>query len=112
MHGLTGILLLAALATLPRPTAGQRDRAPDNNRMGLFVYNLMLFVRWPAEAFQNRSEALRVQIIGRDPFDGRLGRILGDKTVDHRRIVVTYSAIPTTRPLPHVVFVSAAEEPR
>jgi hypothetical protein len=76
------------------------------------VYDLLLFVQWTADAFQSPSEALRVQIVGRDPFDGSLDRFLADKSVDGRRIVVTHARTPTITPLPHVLFVSAAEEPR
>jgi hypothetical protein len=112
MQRRTGLLLLAVIALLPRSATGQRDRASDSERKGLFVYNLMLFVRWPADAFQNPAEALRVHVIGRDPFDGSLDRLLADKSVDGRRIVVTHSDVPTTAPFPHVVFVSAAEGPR
>jgi hypothetical protein len=107
-----GLLLLAVIAMLPRPAAGQSDRASDNERKGLFVYNIMLFVRWPADAFQNPVEALRVHVIGRDPFDGSLDRLLADKSVDRRRIVVTHSDVPPAAPFPHVVVVSAAEGPR
>jgi hypothetical protein len=107
-----GLLLLAVIAMLPRPAAGQSDRASDNERKGLFVYNIMLFVRWPADAFQNPVEALRVHVIGRDPFNGSLDRLLADKSVDRRRIVVTHSDVPPTAPFPHVVFVSASEGPR
>jgi hypothetical protein len=112
MSCLTGLLLLAAFATVAQPAAGQRNRASDIERKGLFVYNFLLFVHWPADAFQNPSEALRLEIIGRDPFDGSLDRLLADKTVDQRRIVVTHSAIPGKAPFPHVLFVSAAEEPQ
>jgi hypothetical protein len=96
---------------LPWPAAGQRDPASDKERKAQFVYNFMLFVDWPADAFQNASEALRVQIIGRDPFDGALDRFLAGKSVGHRRIVVTHAAAPKTAPLPHVLFVSAVDEP-
>ncbi|HEV3216141.1 MAG TPA: YfiR family protein [Vicinamibacterales bacterium] len=106
-----GFLLIAVLATLPRPTAAQSDPASESERKALFVYNFMLFVDWPADAFQNASEALRVEIIGRDPFNGSLDRLLADKSVGGRRIVVTHSVAPKAGPLPHVLFVSAAEAP-
>lgn len=107
-----GLLLLVVLATGPRPTAAQRTRESAGDRKAEFVYNFMRLVRWPADAFQNASEALRVQIIGRDPFDGSLDRLLVDKSVDRRRLVVTHSAASTAAPFPHVLFVSASEEPR
>jgi hypothetical protein len=112
MQRLAGVLLLAALATVAQPVAGQSNRASDIERKGLFVYNFLLFVHWPADAFQSPSEALRVEIIGRDPFDGSLDRLLADKQVDRRRIVVTHSASPATAPFPHVLFVPIAEEPQ
>jgi hypothetical protein len=106
-----GFLLLAVLSILPRPAVAQRGPAPDSERKALFVYNFLLFVDWPADAFQNPSEALRVEIIGRDPFGGSLDRLLADKSVGGRRIVVAHSVAPKTGPLPHVLFVSAAETP-
>jgi hypothetical protein len=112
VNRLTGILLLAALVTLARPAAGQGGGPAESDRKGLFVYNLMLFVNWPAEAFQSPSEAIRVQIIGRDPFDGSFDRLLSGKTVHQRRIAVTHVAAPSTTQLPHLLFVSSAEEPR
>ena len=99
------------VAILPRIAAGQGNPPSDGERKALFVYDFMLFVDWPADAFQNPSEAIRVQIIGRDPFDGSLDRLLATKSVGPRRIVVTHSAAPKTAPFPHVLFVSAAEEP-
>jgi hypothetical protein len=53
-----------------------------------------------------------VQIIGRDPFDGSLDRLLAGKSVDHRRIVVTHTAVPVIAPFPHVLFVSTTEDSR
>jgi hypothetical protein len=111
-YRVTGLVLIAAIGTIPWPAAGQRDPPPDTERRALFVYNLLLFVDWPADAFQDASEALRVEIVGRDPYDGSLDRVLVGKSVDHRRIVVTHAAAPTTAPLPHVLVVSATEEPR
>jgi hypothetical protein len=112
VYGVREILLIAVLATSLRSPTAQRDPAVDNAVKEQFVYNFLLFVRWPADAFQSPSEALRLQILGRDPFDGALDRFLADKTVDSRRIVVTHAAAPTTTPFPHVLFVSAAKEPQ
>jgi YfiR/HmsC-like len=107
MRRLAWLLVLAVLVMLPRPTSGQRDVASANERKALFIYNFLPFVRWPADAFHDPSETLRVQIIGRDPFDGSLDRLVVDRSVDNRRIVVTHSAVPTTVPFPHVALVSS-----
>jgi hypothetical protein len=108
----TKILLIAVLTTLLQPPAAQPDSAHNNEGKERFVYNFLLFVHWPADAFQSPSEALRVQIIGRAPLAGSLSRFLADKSVNNRRIVVTHAAGPTGAPFPHVLFVSAEEEPQ
>jgi hypothetical protein len=108
----TRILLLPVLATLLLPPTAQRDPASGNEGKERFLYNFLLFVEWPADAFRNPSEALRVQIIGRDSFAGSLDRFLADKSAYGRRIVVTHAAAPTAAPFPHVLFVTAAEDPR
>jgi hypothetical protein len=112
MYAVTKILLLAALATLLGPAAAQRNPPSGDGDKEQFVYNFLLFVRWPADAFQSPSEALRVQIVGRDPFDGSLDRFLAGKSIGGRLIVLTHASAPTTTPLPHVLFVSDAEKPR
>ena len=94
------------------PPAVQREPASAQEGKEQFLYNFLLFVHWPADAFRDASEPLRVEIIGRDPFGGSLDRFLADKAVYGRRIVVAHADAPTIAPLPHVLFVSAAEEPR
>jgi hypothetical protein len=109
---LVTLLILAALPALQSPAAAQRNPASNDEGKEQFLYSFLQFVRWPADAFQSPSEPLRLQIIGRDPFDGSLDRFLAGKTANGRRIVVTHAGAPTTTPFPHVLFVSAAEEPR
>ena len=66
--------MVAALALVPRLAASQTTA--DAEREALFFYNLLPFIHWPPEAFQDASEALRVQIIGQDPFGGALDRLV------------------------------------
>jgi len=109
---LPAIVLFVALAAMARPAAGQTDHVSDSERKALFLSNFLQFVHWPAGAFQDSTDSLRVQIIGRDPFDGSLDRVLADKTLDHRRVVVTHTAVPSITPFPHVAVISATEVPR
>jgi hypothetical protein len=108
MHGL--ILLLAVLVTVPPSAALQREPGTDTERTALFVYNFIRFIDWPADAFQNSTEAFRVQILGLDPFSGALDRLLTGKSINKRPIVVAHGAVQSSALLPHLVFVSAATE--
>ena len=109
MRPLIGLVLLAC-TTVARPAASQNAGNPE--RKVLFLYSLLQHVRWPADAFQNPDEPLRLYLIGRDPFGGALDRYMADRTVDRRRIVVTHETNAVAAPLPHVAFLSADEEPR
>ena len=64
------------------------------------------------DAFADPGERLRVEVVGRDPFNGALDRVLAGKTVAQRRVVVTHVSTPTLSPLPHVAFISSDEEER
>jgi hypothetical protein len=64
------------------------------------------------EPFKDPGEELRLEIVGRDPFNGALDRVLAGRTVAQRRVVVTHVVTPTVSPLPHVRFISSDQEER
>ena len=108
-HRLTGFFVLALLAVFPWATPGQTQPTADDERKATFVSNFIKFVNWPADAFEGPSDAFRVEILGRDPFNGWLDRLLANKKVNDRRIVVVHSAVHKAARPPHVLFVSASE---
>jgi hypothetical protein len=109
----TGLLVLAiALVASPRPVAGQARRAGEYELKATFIYNLIRFVDWPEDVFRSASDSLRLVIIGHDRFNGALDRLLVDKTVDHRSILVVHSASGVTAPTGNIVFLAASEETR
>jgi hypothetical protein len=108
-----GLLALAiALVASPRPVAGQARRASEYELKATFIYNLIRFVDWPEDVLPTASDALRLVIIGHDRFNGALDRLLADKTVDHRSIVVVHAASGVTAPAANIVFLAASEEQR
>jgi hypothetical protein len=111
---LIGLLTLAVatVAASPRSVAGQVSRAGEYELKATFIYNLIRFVDWPEDVFPSAADSLRLVIIGQDRFNGALDRLLADKTVDHRRIVVVHSASGVTAPAPNIVFLAASEEER
>jgi hypothetical protein len=91
---------------------GAEEGSAHRERQAVFLSDFLQFVHWPEGAFGSANDELRVQIVGRDPFNGALDRILAGERVAERRIVVTHVNTPTFSPLPHVAFISASEEPR
>jgi hypothetical protein len=112
--GLLALAIALAIAVIasPRPVAGQARRASEYELKATFIYNLIRFVDWPEDVLPTASDALRLVIIGHDRFNGALDRLLADKTVDHRSIVVVHAASGVMAPAGNIVFLAASEEQR
>jgi hypothetical protein len=112
--GLLALAIALAIAVIasPRPVAGQARHASEYELKATFIYNLIRFVDWPEDVLPTASDALRLVIIGHDRFNGALDRLLADKTVDHRSIVVVHAASGVTAPAANIVFLAASEEQR
>jgi hypothetical protein len=53
-----------------------------------FLYNFAKFVGWPDTAFDAADAPIVFCVMGMDPFDGRLERVVTDRTANGRRIEV------------------------
>jgi YfiR/HmsC-like len=53
-----------------------------------YLYNIIDFVTWPANAFAGTSDPIRVCVVGTDPFGPVLDRTLNGTSADKRPIVV------------------------
>jgi hypothetical protein len=93
--------------------AGQAQITRQEDIKATFLYNFAKYVEWPAESRPDGAAApFRIEIIGRDPFDGRFDQLMiGKKMGDHSIEVVHSLAAPSETPV-HVAFVSASETKR
>ena len=64
---------------------GAEEVPAHRERQAVFFSDFLQFVKWPEDAFQTASDELRVQVVGHDPFDGALDRILAGERVAERR---------------------------
>ena len=78
-----------------------------------FLYNFTLFVEWPAGAFVSATDALVIAIVGRDPFEGNLERLLDGKKVAGHSIKVVSISLTDQKDLArvraHLLFVARSE---
>ncbi len=80
--------------------------------MATFLYNFAKFVEWPASSTGDGAVSFRIEIIGRDPFDGRFDQLMIGKTMHDLPIEVIHSfADPSATPV-RVAFLSTSEEKR
>ena len=53
-----------------------------------FIYNFAKLVQWPATAFAQPDSPIVIGILGDDPFGATLDRIVADKKINGRSLVV------------------------
>jgi hypothetical protein len=76
-----------------------------------FLYNFAKFVEWPDNAFASADAPVVFCIVGTNPFDGALERVINDRTAHGRRILVQETAEGTPGAC-QLVFVSGSEDGR
>ena len=55
-----------------------------------FIYNFTQFIEWPKDAFGGPDAPFVVGVVGDDPFDGALEKIMASKSVGSRPIVTRH----------------------
>jgi hypothetical protein len=106
------VIVVAALlmAGTPRISAGVFAPAREYEIKAGLLYNFARFVEWPADAFRGDGDELRFEVVGHDPFDGALDRLVAGKTIHTHRIVTLYSTGESTQLHGHVVFIAESEK--
>lgn len=77
-----GCALFACLLIGPRLPAQTRSQ---NGVKAAYLYNFRKFVSWPADA-ENSSSTFDICILGQDPFDGALDKLIDGGQVDGKPV--------------------------
>jgi hypothetical protein len=92
--------------------AGQMPLDREEDVKATFLYNFAKFVEWPERSAGDAGSSFRIEIVGRDPFDGRFDQLMIGKTLHDQPIEVIHSlAAPSATPV-RIAFVSASEGKR
>ncbi len=74
------------------------------------LFNFAKFVEWPADAFSGTDAPLQIRLLGQDPFGHEFEDVIGDKSVNGRRIDVIHpSGVPQARGC-QIIFVASSEK--
>ncbi len=76
------------------------------------VANFASFVEWPADAFRNPREPLRICVLGRNPFGTSLDELAEGRIVDGHPLAVRPVGEVRQAEGCHILFVSASEHLR
>ncbi len=75
-----------------------------------FLYKFQLYVTWPHTAFASQSAPFNLCIVGTDPFDDMLDRIVrGQKVAQHPVMIRRLSATPADRQC-HMMYVNGSDD--
>ena len=77
-----------------------------------FLYNFTKFVEWPASAFPSATTPFSVCLVGAEPFGDEVARILADRAVQSRPILVRHVAPDQRLPLCHMLVLAGPAERR
>jgi len=75
-----------------------------------FLYNFANFVEWPAKAFQDSNDPLVIGILGNDNLADITDRMVRNKTVNGRKLVVKRFQKPKDICKCHILFLSSSEK--
>jgi YfiR/HmsC-like len=70
-----------------------------------FFYHFSRFIQWPSEKFSSEGDPFRVCIVGGNPFQGELQKILSGKTVQDHPFVLIQDPSDSELHQCHVVFI-------
>jgi hypothetical protein len=103
-----GGLALLFLSALALPAEVSREYQIK----AAFLFNFTKFVEWPPDRFGDDTSPIIIGVIGKTPVGDELRKIVKDRLVNRRAIVVKLITTADEAPTVHLLFVSAGEETR
>jgi hypothetical protein len=95
------------------PGAARAQGPSEYEVKAAFLYNFTKFVEWPPSAFAEGNGALRLCVLGDDPFGRGLNAALGEgEVVEGRRLTVVRAETLARAGGCQVLFVSRSERER
>jgi len=107
-----GRLLLAVLIAATSGACPCGETPTEYEVKAAFILNFARFVEWPDTAPAGGSGVLTIGILGKDPFEGALERVVENKMVGARKLAVVHvDGIELMKPV-QILFISRSESGR
>jgi len=95
------------------PARGANVEVPKEYQVkAAFLYNFTKFVEWPPASFADETSPIVIGVLGRNPFGDELEKIVKDRTVNHRTILVKLIHTADEVSTVQLLFVPVGEESR
>src|SRR5438552_2507599 len=87
--------------------------APSEDQVkAAILFNLTKYVDWPAQSFANTNSPLILGILGEDNFGDDFRRMVEQKSINGRKLLVRHLASSEGAQAVHLLFISASEKKR
>ena len=106
------VLTVATGRRTEATSAGEAPQSPEYLIKAAYLYNFAMFVEWPHDTFRTATTPIVIGVVGADPFGLALDRMVQDKRINNRPIVVERFKISDDIRRCHILFVSQAESAR
>jgi hypothetical protein len=106
------LVLLGTLPGLAPPGFAQPRSAAETELKAAFILNFARYTRWPKGAFTNGTAPLVIGVLGRDPIEPALEKLLRDQTVGRRTVQFARFESGAAATNCHVLFLGEAQRAR
>lgn len=103
------ILLCLSMAARAFPQSSDSGESSEYLIKAGFIYNFAQLVQWPAGTFAQADSPIVIGIFGTDPFGGIIDRVIENKKLEGRSLVVRRLKRGTPVRDCNILFVSASE---
>jgi hypothetical protein len=105
---LLGVCLMAVLAS---SLVSAAETPPSEYQVkAAYLLNFAKFVEWPVTAFASRDSALRICILGEDPFGRALDQLLEGEVINGRKLLAARMERPPQPGACQTLFISRSEK--
>ena len=106
---LVWLALIAVATGLIKPGGVQAEATPEYKIKAVYLFNIVRFVKWPTNAFSAADSPLVICVLGDNPFDTELQKLMSGRLVGGRTVVVKQEATAADARMCQVVFIPASE---
>jgi len=103
------IAILICLSLTTRVNAQTSDESSEYLIKAGFIYNFAQLVQWPAGAFSQADSPIVICIFGTDPFGATIDRVIENKKLDGRNLVIKRLKRGGSLKDCNILFVSSSE---
>jgi hypothetical protein len=104
--------LLGCLAGGPWAEGADGPVAKEYELKAAFIYNFTKFVEWPSNTFSSATAPLVLGVVGKGPCAVELEKIVKDRRINGRDLIVKTVDSPAASGGVHILFVPVTEDSR